>query len=284
MTEQDFNDYIEDYTNLIKVGKRILYESRRMEVLKGRNTLAFSALDKMTITFSSIKRLLPSFKEESFDISSISSLVRTTIELSNKLFFFGLEKVDENEEKLRVDLFSYLSKKERQAAVKKLNPHITKLTDWELEDKHLIHKRNKIISNPTFIKLIQENKIQGFDSLINELDRKNKYWGRNLLFKKRNLNVQFLDSVYKINSFDTHGSPAAIERHIQNFVSNSKDTSKVENHKQTISIAHISASLYAKSIMEYSKISSELEESIDQIEKELLETLKELTNEITTKS
>jgi len=255
MRDSEFREYFDNYDKIALI--KLIDNAKGFIEYQNRNTIAYAAFDKLTITFISVTKIVFPYKSEIFDISSLSSLSRNIIELSNNLFFFGSESADKEEDSLRFDLFQYLSKKERQQAARKLDVNDKLLSEWELKDSDLIAIKNRIISNPVFVKLILSNKIQGFDSLINDNDRNNKYWSRTDLLKRRNLNLKFMDSLYKLHSIDIHGTPASIDMQIQSYF-NKEYLDCNDSKSQVIAIMQSIASIFVNSLFDFSKILPDL--------------------------
>jgi len=257
MRDSEFREYFDNYDKIALIAIKLIDNAKGFIEYQNRNTIAYAAFDKLTITFISVTKIVFPYKSEIFDISSLSSLSRNIIELSNNLFFFGSESADKEEDSLRFDLFQYLSKKERQQAARKLDVNDKLLSEWELKDSDLIAIKNRIISNPVFVKLILSNKIQGFDSLINDNDRNNKYWSRTDLLKRRNLNLKFMDSLYKLHSIDIHGTPASIDMQIQSYF-NKEYLDCNDSKSQVIAIMQSIASIFVNSLFDFSKILPDL--------------------------
>lgn len=203
-----------EFKEIIKVADKL--EKYIIENFKESNyrlEICLVCINKMMIHATSLIKLIPT-QEQNIDTSTIHAICRIILELSNNAFFYGTQDISTIEAEFRNLLFEYISKKERKKTLDSLCVGQTDMEEWELTDKELSSNKKKICENKLFTQLIIENKFQGFDSLINPENSKNKYNSRNAIISLRGLNINDFKPIYSIFSIFLHNSPAALSEHI----------------------------------------------------------------------
>nr|WP_321225517.1 hypothetical protein [uncultured Psychroserpens sp.] len=211
---QEHRQAFNEYTQLIDLALKLENHIVQSDIINTpRIEISRVCLAKMIIQCTTLLKLLP-HSETNYDISMFLATGRSIFELSNNCFFYGAQSISQEEKEFRLQLFNFISKKERKRPLTQLNTTDKDFDEWLITDGDLKSDRAKICNHPLFSKLIIENKFQGFDSLVNCLDKKNKYNSILTIAKERNLDMSFIHPMYSINSIFLHNSPAAISHQI----------------------------------------------------------------------
>lgn len=242
----EFLENINEYNRIASIGVRICDDLLEKLKIEKSNTEAsvtlFAGFDDIRLLYLNILQLINSDKSRVFPKTSLLSLSRSMIELTNTIHFFFLDNISDSEAKFRLQLFNFISKKERFEIVKKMDIGIKQRKDWNLTEEVIENEKVSIIDSDFFKSLISENRISDFNCLINENDRKNKYYKRFYILKSRDIDSKLIDWYYKLSSSNTHGSPASIDRSRQKYIN--KDLINKNNTTEILSVMQIASSFY----------------------------------------
>lgn len=170
------------------------------------------------------------------------------IEMTNTIHFFFLDKVSECEKEFRLLMFNYMSSKDRFEIVKKMNASNDQKRLWNLTQGAIDDYKNRIINHEFYHMLIENLKITDIHCLIDDSNRKNKYFRRHLILKSRGIKTDLVDWYYKLSSTFTHGSPASIDRARQKYIN-----IDYKNHNsigEILSILQVASSFYCCTLID----------------------------------
>ena len=279
MNKEEYIENWKEYPALQKCIYKLQVNRFLDRKTKGRELIALTAFNKLLIQYTSLIKIIPNNDFSQFDKTSISGIARGIIELSNNMFFYGIEDVNDDEAQFRISLFEYISKRDRQGTLKKWDVQKETLDELNLSDEELVNLKSDLCSNPTFIQLIKENRIMGFDSLVNPESSKNKYLRRHSILNSRGIDEKFVDGLYKMSSVFIHNSPGAIDQH-RNYLVNYHNMER-EDLKLSVSLMQVPSSFIANSILDFSKYTDPIDELLSTDE---IKLVKDFANLILKKS
>jgi len=246
MDRDNLKDYFDNYKGLIKIASAISTNFNESVNNNGRLLITVPAFSKLLLTYTTLLKLIP-LPDGSFDISSISSIVRVFIELSNKLFFFGIEQVSDEELDFRLAFYNYLSVKDRFCIAKWLDAKNQKLTDFRLSEEEVSSFKQILEDMPFFKALVEERKIIDFSNLIKE-GHNNKYFNRTKIQEKRGIDNTWTNNWMNISSKFIHSSPAIIDQH-RNYLSDF-DEASLKDQLTAVIMIEICSDYFATTILE----------------------------------
>lgn len=241
-----FDENTSEYNVIAKAGAKLCNDV--LAKLKNNSSNSesavtfFAGFDETTMIYLSLLKLLNSKQQKSYCVSSLLSLSRSLFELSNTLYFFFIEKVNEEEANFRLLLFNYISKKDRFEIVKKMNTPIDKLKLWSLTENEIKIDKDKIEKSDFYKKLIQEKLITDLNCLFSETNKNNKYYKRYQILKSRNISTEMISWYYKLSSSFLHGSPSLIDRIRQHYIN--QDYIDYDIQTEVLAIMQVASSLY----------------------------------------
>jgi hypothetical protein len=157
-----------------------------------------------------------------------------------------------------VKMFNFMSKNDRFEIVKKMNASNEKKIYWNLTPEDIETNKSLIENSEFYNYLIRDSKISDVHCLINNTNKKNKYYKRHIILKSRGIKTELVDWYYKISSTYTHGSPASIDRARQKYIN--KDFIDHDSTKEILSVMQVASSFYCCTlidIIDYYKLGKE---------------------------
>ena len=208
----------------------------------------FSGFDNITMLYLSLLKLLDTGKNRVFCKTSLLALSRSMIELTNTIHFFFMDKIDKTEAEFRLDLFNYMSKKDRFEIVKRMNADNEKLKQWGLTNDDILESKAKIEHSIFFNELIEKALVKDIHCLSNDTDKKNKYYKRHLILKSRGIKTELVDWYYKMSSTFAHGSPASIDSARQHYIN--EEYIGYDTTGEALSTMQIASSFYCCTLLD----------------------------------
>jgi hypothetical protein len=268
----EFNENIKEYKTIIKVGVKlcddILLKLKQKSSNSESHVTVFAGFDNASKLLISLLELVIPHKNGIFCTSSLLALSRTVIELTNTIYFFFLDETDKQESQLRLNLFNYISKKDRFEIAKKMNAPIEFYKINGLTKNEIEKSKELIETSPFYNKLIENESIISFSCLVNDSDRKNKYFNRYQILKSRNIRTDLVDWYYKMSSTFLHGSPASIDRARQTYIN--KEYLNYDYDKEVLSIMQVVTSFYSLTLLNVSDYFQFDESYLNKSDRELL--------------
>ncbi len=243
----------------VKVTEQILDDLKGVSSNSESSVTLFSGFDNITLLYLNLLQLLNTGKNRVFCKTSLLALSRSMIELTNTIHFFFLDSVDETEKEFRLLMFNYMSSKDRFEIVKKMNASNDQKQLWSLTKEKIDDFKNRIINHECFTSLIENSKVADIYCLIDDTNKRNKYYKRHLILQSRGIKTELVDWYYKLSSTFTHGSPASIDSARQKYIN--KDYLEYDSTGETLSTLQVASSFYCCSLIDiisYFKLSKDL--------------------------
>lgn len=268
----EFTENFKEYNTIIKIGSKlcddILLKLKANSSNSENHVTTFAGFDNVSKLYISLLKTIVPIESKIFCITSLLTLSRTVIELTNTIYFFFLENVEKSEEVFRLNLFNCISKKDRFAIIKKMNTPLDNAKSWGLTKNDITESKELIENSEFFKKLIEKNLISNFSCLVNDSDRKNKYYNRHLILKSRNIDTELTDWYYKMSSTFLHGSPSSIDRARQSYIN--QDYVNYDSKKEVLPTMQIVSSFYCMTLLEVFKYFEFEENYLKETDRELL--------------
>lgn len=251
------NEYEENINEYIRIGKvgakscdKILENLKKLKTNSETSVTLFSAFDNISLLYLNSQQLLNS-KSKIFCQLSIFALSRSIIELSNTIHFFLLDKIDNDEAEFRLLMFNYMSKKDRFEIVKRMNASENDKKNWGLTQNEINNQKELIENHTIFKKLIEDLKITDLACLIDDTNKKNKYFKRHLILQSRKIKTSLTDWFYKMSSTFLHGSPAFIDSERQKYIN--PEFKGNDNTKHALVTMQVASSFYCATLLDVIK-------------------------------
>ena len=268
MRDLDFKDFFDNYKRFAKIATNLSQDFNFGIDNNGRLEIIVSGFNKLLLIYTSLIKLIPT-DDGAFDLSSMSSISRVLIELSNKLYFFGLDSnVSQEELEFRLELYNYFSIVDRQEIADKLNIKKDKKVDYELTDNDVSNCENKLKSLPFYNQMIQQGKIQELSDLKSETNKKNKYYKKNKFQEYRGINIAIANELQAIYSKFVHSSPAVFDIH-RDYLKN-YETRSQNDKKMAFVMLDFVTSYFATTITELKDFVNNWESNITKTDIELI--------------
>jgi|GEM_PF-2193851 len=214
MIKADFYLKFQNYKELVKSLFKIIDGIQKDIESKGRLEILIPGLSQIGIMYTSLLKLIPN-EESNFDLTSLCLISRSILEFTNNIYFFGIDEVQQDELEFRLDLYNYLSNRERLMVGKQMDG-FKKLNAIGVT-KDLVNKeKEELINSDFFKKLLTQNLIKE-DEII-----KSKYISRQNLQSKRKIKQHIYNDFYSLYSTFVHSAPLAIDTY-KDFLINYND-------------------------------------------------------------
>ncbi|WP_405568967.1 DUF5677 domain-containing protein [Winogradskyella sp. Asnod2-B02-A] len=197
---------ISDFELLTEIGCDLSQHFRGIYVDDEIKTKSTHLLAKAIDNSFSILKLIPDSKysddkENYLDISSVFSLCRNLIELSNIFWYLIDDNIEQNEFEFRIDILNYHDYISTDLIFNRIF-YDEKNVEY-LENK-ISEFKDKIENNPHFEKLDKQTK----KFILN--GKKSTLLTQFEIVKKRDLDLEEFRAYYKLMSVHTHSSPTSV--------------------------------------------------------------------------
>ncbi len=278
---ENINEYKRIAATGVKVTEHILEDLKSSKKNSETSVTLFSGFDNITLLYLNLLQLLNTGKNRVFCKTSLFALSRSMIELTNTVHFFFLDSVNEIEKEFRLLMFNYMSSKDRFEVVKKMNASNEQKRSWSLTQESIDNFKNRIIAHDFFNTLIEDAKVSDIHCLIDDTNKRNKYFKRHLILKSRGIKNELVDWYYKLSSTFTHGSPASIDRARQKYIN--EDYQYHDSTGETLSILQVASSFYCCTLIDIVSYFDLSEDLIDDKDFKLIKDYKGVIQTATNK-